>query len=78
MATIQIRDVPEDVYEKIRLRARAEGKSIQAYLLDLLTDGASKPTKRELLAQLEAHRRGRPPISIDVEALLADIASGRP
>ncbi|MGH3906512.1 MAG: FitA-like ribbon-helix-helix domain-containing protein [Pseudonocardiaceae bacterium] len=28
MATIQIRDVPEDAYETIRRRARAAGQSI--------------------------------------------------
>ena len=30
MATIQIRDIPEDAYETIRRRAKAEGKSLQS------------------------------------------------
>jgi plasmid stability protein len=34
MATIQIRDIPEDAYETIRRRAKAEGKSLQSYMRD--------------------------------------------
>ena len=44
MATIQIRDVPEDVHRTLRSRAAANGQSLQEYLLEELTDlaGATK------------------------------------
>lgn len=54
MATIQIREVPEDAYEAIRRRARAAGQSIQAYMRDVVIDFASRPTKQEAWAALDA------------------------
>ncbi len=33
-SSIQIRDIPEDAYETIRRRAKAEGKSLQSYMRD--------------------------------------------
>lgn len=40
MATIQIRDVPEDVHRRYRARAAAAGMSLQEYLLAELVEGA--------------------------------------
>jgi plasmid stability protein len=54
VATIQIRDIPEDAYERIRLRARAAGQSIQAYMRDQVIVIASRPTKAEVFADIEA------------------------
>lgn len=48
MATIQIRDVPEETYDKIRLRARAAGQSMQIYLRDQLIQLADRRTKQEV------------------------------
>ena len=38
MATIQIREIPEDAYELIRKRARSSGRSIQSYMRDVVID----------------------------------------
>jgi len=54
MATIQIRDIPEDAYETIRRRARAAGQSIQAYMRDQVIDLASRRTKEEVFAAVNA------------------------
>lgn len=54
MATIQIRDVPEDAYETIRRRARAAGQSIQAYMRDQVVDFAGRATKEEAWAAVES------------------------
>jgi len=54
MATIQIRDVPEEAYEVLRRRARTSGRSIQAYMLDEVVRLASAPSKTEHLAAIEA------------------------
>ena len=52
MATIQIREVPTGAYEVIRQRARAEGKSIQAYMRDLVIEVTGRPTKAEAVAEV--------------------------
>ena len=54
MATIQIRELPEDVYETIRRRARAAGQSIQAYMRDQVIDLAGRRTKAEAWAAVES------------------------
>lgn len=54
MATIQIRDLPEETYETIRCRARRAGKSIQSYMRDQVIQLASGRSKEEALAALEA------------------------
>lgn len=60
MATIQIREIPEDVYEVIRARARASGRSIQSYMRDVVVDVASRPTTDEALAVMEDVRAASP------------------
>lgn len=59
MATMQIRDIPEDVYETLRKRARAAGQSIQAYMREQMIDLASRRTKEEVLAVVESTRAKR-------------------
>lgn len=53
MATIQIREVPEDAYEVIRRRARAHGRSIQSYMREWVVEFASRPTTEEALSALQ-------------------------
>lgn len=78
MALIQIRDVPEDVYETIRTRARRAGQSIQAYMLARTIELGRRPTPDEVIAELQSDLASRPPLSVDTEALLADRDAGRP
>ena len=78
MALIQIRDVPEDVYESIRRRARRAGQSIQAYMLARTVEIGRRPTPDEVLAGLEADLSQRPPLRVDTDALLADRDADRP
>ena len=54
MAAIQIRELPEDVYETIRRRARAAGQSIQAYMRDQVVEMAGRRTKHEAWAAVES------------------------
>jgi hypothetical protein len=78
MALIQIRDVPEDVYETIRRRARAAGQSIQAYMLARTIEIGRRPTPSEVLSDLVADLGGRPRLAVDTDALLDDRDAGRP
>ena len=52
--TIQIRDLPDDTYRTIRLRAEAAGQSIQAYMRDQVVAMAARKTKEEVIAIIEA------------------------
>ena len=78
MALIQIRDVPEDVYESIRRRARRAGQSIQAYMLARTVEIGRRPTPDEVLADLEADLAQRSPLRVDTDTLLADRDADRP
>lgn len=40
MATLHVRDVPDDVYVRIRSLARSEGRSLNAQVIRLLTSTA--------------------------------------
>ncbi len=52
MATIQIRDIPEDVHRTYRERAAAAGMSLQEYLRAELTRNAKLRTPDEIAAQV--------------------------
>ncbi len=54
MATIQIREVPEEAYEVLRRRARRAGQSIQAYMRERVIELAARPTKEEAMAAIES------------------------
>lgn len=53
MATIQIRDLPEDVAEVLRHRAEAAGRSLQSYMRDQLIAMARRRDKAEIMAAME-------------------------
>lgn len=48
MATLQVRDVPEDVRETLKARASAAGQSLSEYVLAELSRWARQPTLQEL------------------------------
>ncbi len=77
MATIQIREIPEDSYEVIRKRARAAGRSIQSYMRDWVVDFADHPTTEEALAVMEATRNAAGTPGASRESILADLAADR-
>lgn len=54
MATIQIRDVPEDVHRRYRARAAAAGMSLQEYLRAELIEGARLQSPAEIAAEVRA------------------------
>jgi hypothetical protein len=70
---IQIRDVPEEVRDRIVAHAADRGLSMQGYLLDLLNHMAARPTR----ADWEALGAVRDQESIDMDAALVVIRAGR-
>lgn len=77
MATIQIREIPENAYEVIRKRARASGRSIQSYMRDVVVEFAARPTTEEVLERMAAVRSGSDSPGATRESILADLASDR-
>lgn len=53
MATIQIRDVPDDVHRVHRRRAAEAGKSLQEFLLSELIESARARTPAEVVGDVE-------------------------
>ncbi|MGH3813319.1 MAG: FitA-like ribbon-helix-helix domain-containing protein [Pseudonocardiaceae bacterium] len=53
MATIQVRDVPDDVHRVYQQRAMLAGMSLQEYLRVELTRNARTRTPAELVAETE-------------------------
>jgi antitoxin FitA len=53
MATIQIRNVPEDVHRIYQIRAAAAGMSVQEYLLAELTRNARLRSPAELVTEVD-------------------------
>jgi plasmid stability protein len=49
VATIQVRDLPEDVAETFRRRANAAGMSLQSYMRDKLVADARRRDKAEVM-----------------------------
>jgi plasmid stability protein len=58
MAILHVRNVPEDLYERIRQRAQAQNRSISAEVINLLRD-ALEETERPQALILEGIRRRR-------------------
>lgn len=53
MAALSIRDLDDEVRERLRVRAAAHGRSMEAEIRDILTDAVSKQDEsRGLLATL--------------------------
>ena len=73
VATIQIREIPEEAYEVIRKRARASGRSIQSYMRDVVVDLASRPTPEEALAIVESARAAADTPGATRESILTDL-----
>ena len=69
MATIQIRDVPEETHAVLRQRAAAARQSLQEYLRGRLIAEASAPTIDEILDRAGGRAGGSVPFSAAAETL---------
>ncbi|MCX4747482.1 antitoxin [Kitasatospora sp. NBC_01287] len=73
MTAITIREVPDPILETLKLKAAKAGKSLQAYLLDLVTREAATPTLAEMMARLDRETRA----DVSTSDILAAIDDGR-
>lgn len=70
MATLQVRNVPEDFHRRLKARAAARGQSLSDYVLDELRVAADRPTMQEWLNAVAAlpPQEHTPPPAADVIA----------
>jgi plasmid stability protein len=77
MATIQIRDLPDAVYDVLRQRARDRGQSLQAYMRETVIDLAFTPTKAEVIVEIERSLAADGGVKVAREVLRAAREDGR-
>jgi plasmid stability protein len=77
MATIQIRDIPEDSYEIIRERARTAGQSIQTYMREQVIDFTARRTSKETWDAIEADIQAENMPGSGREKIVQDVREAR-
>lgn len=58
MADLSVRGLPEDVLERLRAQAVAQGVSLSEWIRSALADRAALPTPEELAARRSARAEG--------------------
>ena len=75
MATIHVKDVPDDIYEAVKRRAATAGRSLASEVRRLLEQAASEPGRplAEVVRSIDRLRRKHegPGGKVDVDGLLA-------
>lgn len=54
---IQIRNVPDALHRKLKVRAAAAGQTLSDYLLGEMEQLAARPTREEMLARIHSRSR---------------------
>jgi len=71
---VQVRDVPDDIHAELVRRAEQAGQSLQQFLAGKLEAIATTPNLDDVLARIEARRKGSLSMTDAVEALGAERA----
>lgn len=67
MATVQIRNVPEEIHRRLKVEAAESGQSLNEYLLWRLMEIADRPTIPELARRIrEREEPYNGPSSVDI------------
>lgn len=74
MSAIQIKNVPPELHERLRERARREGRNLSEYALEVLERDLALPTTREWLERL---KEDEPVQGITSENIVELIHEGR-
>lgn len=64
MKSLQVRNVPDDVHRRLKVRAAEEGRSLSELVLQELRRSLERPTRAELLDRIAA----REPFEVDSAA----------
>jgi plasmid stability protein len=74
MSAIQIKNVPPELHEQLRERARRAGRNLSEYALEVLERDLAVPTTREWLERL---KQDEPVRGIASEDIVSSIHEGR-
>lgn len=55
--SVTVRNVPEDVRNELAAKAARRGQSLQAYLLDTLTEVSNHPDQEELIERIKQRKQ---------------------
>lgn len=71
------KNIDADIRATLIRRAASEGKSLQEYMVGLLTEFARKPTMGEVIANIEADPETNPPPNISTDKIVTTIRGAR-
>lgn len=74
VSAIQVKNVPPELHERLRARARSEGRNLSDYVRDVLERDLMVPTMRDWLYGLS---RDEPVSNLSSEEIVATIHAGR-
>ena len=77
VVALQIRDVPEDLRDRLSELARQRGQSLQAYLFDVISDEARRQDNLAILDRLSHGTYGSRLSREDIEGALRSARSSR-
>ena len=78
MATIQVRDIPDDAYETLRNLAKGAGQSLQAYMRQRVIELAQhSANKAAMFAEMRALMAADGGTGVTVDHILADLREDR-
>ena len=73
MAHLQVKNVPDDLYEAVRERAKSEGLTISDLVLRNLRREVEKPSLKEWVATVSARYDGKLPRDIDTQKIMDEV-----
>ena len=76
MASITVRNVPDEARDELAARAARSGRSLQEYLRSALIDMVSRPSVSDVVAQIRVDKL-HDPVTLTVEQILSWRDEGR-
>ncbi len=73
MAMLQVRNVPDDVYETLKERARARGVSVSEYVREMLARDARFVPLDRFLADVRKAPPAPPSVAREIQQALRDV-----
>ena len=77
MATIQIKNIPENVHRRLRIRAASAGQSLQQYMLEAVCSHAELASVEELLERKRTDELALGPSRVDASTIVELIRQDR-
>ena len=77
VAAFHLRNIPERLYRRLKARAKRNGRSVNAELIEILEDTLGRPTPEQLDAMLAHLHATTPPLSPDAPTPEAMIREAR-